>query len=424
MGAPSPYILIVDDKPTNLKVLSTTLTDAGFEIAVATDGTMALQRVAEDSPELIILDVLMPEMDGFETCRQLKENPEWREIPVIFMTALSDTIDKVRGFSLGAVDYITKPFETEEVLARVNNHLQIRLLTKALAKKNEQLSEAVERLKKTQKTLISQEKLATMGALTAGIAHELRNPLNFIKNYAEGSVELSDDLLEEIEKQFPLEWGEKARYIHELVKDLRENSRSITRHTQQAENVIQDTLLQATDNNGVKRPADLNALLDRSLQLVYKSKYIRRLELPVTIQKDYDESIGQIPIVSSQIGRAFINLLDNAFYAMAKKREQMAPTKKISPLQLCLTTQRVSDRAVRIRIRDEGIGISPDVKPQLFRPFFSTKPIDEGTGLGLYLTRDIIVNHHGGTLNIESELGVFTEFIIEIPIASSQGESW
>jgi Response regulator containing a CheY-like receiver domain and a GGDEF domain len=156
-------ILIIDDNGTNLKVLSQTLTSAGFQLAVATNGEEALEQVLEELPELILLDVKMPKIDGFETCIRLKANPKTKDIPIIFMTALSETIDKVKGLSLGAVDYITKPFDEQDVLARVRVHLRLRM---------------------AQKQIISQEKLASLGTITAGVAHELRNPLNFVINYA------------------------------------------------------------------------------------------------------------------------------------------------------------------------------------------------------------------------------------------------
>jgi signal transduction histidine kinase len=408
------HILIVDDNPTNLKVLADILTEAGFDLAVATNGQIAIQQIQDDPPELILLDVLMPEMDGFETCKQIKENPSLKDIPVIFMTAMSDPVDKVKGLSLGAVDYITKPFETEELLARLHTHLQLRLLTKTLKEKNEKLSEALERLKGTQQQLIAQEKLATIGRLTAGIVHELRNPLNFIKNYGESSVELSDDLIEEIQNHCSRIDAEAVNYMKEVVADLQENALIITRNAQRAESVIEDMLMQSSANSSEPQLTYLNALLDQSLKLVYKSKYAQTNNLEIEIHKDYDETIGQVMLISAQISRAFINLIDNAFYALQKKQEQCSQHKVFFTPQLSLKTKKL-DGVVQIRIRDNGIGIPRKFQEQIFRPFFSTKPTNQGTGLGLCLTHEIIVDEHGGSLTFETEPNIYTEFMIEIP---------
>ncbi|EAZ90842.1 sensor histidine kinase [Crocosphaera chwakensis] len=407
------HILIVDDKPTNLKVLATTLTEAGLDIAVATNGKMALQQVANDPPELILLDVLMPEIDGFETCKQLKANPETKDIPIIFMTALSDTIDKVRGLSLGAVDYITKPFETEEVIARINTHLQLRYLSKTVEQKNQQLTEALERLNKTQQQLIYQEKLATIGALTAGIVHELRNPLNFVKNYGEGSVELLDDLSEEIENNGSDLNETTVDYINELIGELRENALTITNNAQRAENVIKDMLSQSRSNGTEKQPTYLNALLDQALKLVYKSKNTEDNISNIQIHKDYDQTIGTIMLISGKMSRAFINLIDNAFYALQKRKQQCIESNIEYRPQLWLKTENLGNQ-IKIYIRDNGIGIPSDIQNQIFRPFFSTKPLQQGTGLGLSLTREI-VDTHGGTLTLQNTSSDITEFIIEIP---------
>lgn len=193
-------ILIVDDNPANLQVLSSFLDQSNFEVWAARSGEKALQRLENgDLPDLILLDVMMPGMNGFETCQYLKSNPLVQDIPVIFMTALSETADKVKGLRLGAVDYITKPFQHEEVLVRIENHLQLRNLTKTLITKNAELQ-------KTQTQLIQAEKVAALGQLTAGIAHEVNNPINFIAgnlNFVEQYVQDIVNLLHLYQKHLP-----------------------------------------------------------------------------------------------------------------------------------------------------------------------------------------------------------------------------
>ena len=187
------FVLIVDDNPTNLAVLSETLGKAGIRFRVAMDGESALAQIERNHPALILLDVQMPGIDGFETCRRLKENTETQAIPVIFTTALADADSKAQGFSAGAVDYIPKPFDQVEVLARVRVHLHLRQLTESL---EQQVQERTETLKQAQVQLVQQEKLSSLGELVAGIAHEINNPVNFIVNSIKPLQEYVSDITE------------------------------------------------------------------------------------------------------------------------------------------------------------------------------------------------------------------------------------
>ncbi|MGI8932593.1 MAG: hybrid sensor histidine kinase/response regulator, partial [Phormidesmis sp.] len=191
-----PFILLVDDNPNNLSVLSQTLKTAGYKIRMAVDGEDALSQVARARPELILLDVQMPKIDGFETCRRLQANPETEGIPVIFMTALSDAGNKVKGLSLGAVDYITKPFEYEEVLARVRVHWRLKQLTEAL---EQQVAERSQALQQAQVQLVQREKLSALGEIVAGVAHEINNPVGCVVGNISAVQAYFDDLLQIID---------------------------------------------------------------------------------------------------------------------------------------------------------------------------------------------------------------------------------
>lgn len=431
-----PLILIVDDTPTNLSVLATTLINSGFDIAVEADGESAIEQIESNPPDLILLDVQMPGIDGFETCHRLKANPLTKNIPVIFMTALSDTTDKVKGLSMGAVDYITKPFQQEEVLARVRLHMKLHCLQNTLQQQNiflkneieqrlkaeAQLQNTLQQLQLAQNQMIAQEKLASLGTLTAGIAHELRNPLNFVKNYAEGSVELTEELLEEIDNPSSHLDADILNYIKQMLIDIRDNAASIHQHSRRAEGVIHSIMQHTWTGRGQRQPADLNALLDQAVKLAYHSKRASDKHFNVTIHKDYDASIGQLEMVSADLNRAFINIIDNACYAVRQKQkhseQELSNEGLVFTPTLWIKTQNLGEAAL-IHIRDNGIGISPQVREKLFHPFFTTKPTGEGTGLGLSLTHDIIVGQHGGSLQVETEPGACTEFIITLPRALS-----
>ena len=428
----TPLILIVDDSPTNLSVLASTLINSGFDIAVEADGESALEQIEFNPPNLILLDVQMPGIDGFETCHRLKTNPLTKDIPVIFMTALSDTTDKVKGFSLGAVDYITKPFQQEEVLARVRLHMKLHVLTKTLEQQNiylkneieqrqeaeAQLQQTLQQLKSAQKQIIAKEKLASLGTLTAGIAHELRNPLNFVKNYAEGSVELTEELLAAINNRSSPPNADTLNYIKLTLTDLRDNALSIHQHSRRAESVIQSIMQHTWTGRGQRQASDLNALLDQAVKLAYHSRRVSDKHFNVTIHKDYDASIGQLEVVGADLNRAFINIVDNACYALLHKQkrsqQELSHEGQIFAPTLWVKTQNLGE-TVEIRIRDNGVGIPSQVIEKIFHPFFTTKPTGEGTGLGLSLTHDIIVGQHGGTLQVETKPGASTEFIITLP---------
>jgi signal transduction histidine kinase len=440
--ASNSLILIVDDNPNNLAVLSSALSSAGYTVAVETDGEGAIDLVQYNPPDLILLDVMMPGIDGFETCRRLKAQPNSQNIPVIFMTALADADNKVKGLVSGAVDYITKPFQQEEVLARVRLHLQLNRLTKSLEEKNAiltnfnkeletqvakrtaelaaansklaeysqgletKVAERTKELEVAQQQIIAKEKLASLGALTAGIAHEIRNPLNFVNNYAESSVEIIDELLTETEVQAKSEdW---LAYLRQSLIEIKGNAQAIYEHGQRASGIIQSMMQHTGNSQSRKQLASLSTLLNQAWQLAYHSRWAD--DLQVQVVTNYASEPEMIELFTSEINRAFINILDNSCYALAAKYKQMGDYGPTVHLE-------IADRPenVLVRIRDNGIGMDIVTQERVFEPFFTTKPPGEGTGLGLSLTHDIIVGQHGGNIYVQTEPGHYTEFLIELP---------
>ncbi|MGC1247974.1 MAG: ATP-binding protein, partial [Spirulinaceae cyanobacterium] len=266
-------------------------------------------------------------------------------------------------------------------------------------------------LRAAQQQMISQEKLASLGALTAGVAHELRNPLNFVNNYAEGSTELSVDLLEAIEEQAEVINSEDLEYLKEIVVDLKDNAAAIKQHGQRAASIIFNMMQHARSDDSGSQKVNLNKLLEEARQLAYHSKRSVDNNFNITFSTQYDDSIGEVEVFSSSLNRAFINLIDNACYAAWSKYQEQG---KLFVPTLSITTKKLTEQ-IEIRIRDNGAGIPAQVAEKIFEPFFTTKPTGEGTGLGLSLTHEIIVGQHLGTLQLETEPDAFSEFIITLP---------
>ena len=296
--------------------------------------------------------------------------------------------------------------------ARLHDTLEsrIKLRTEELSASNDELSLTLRRLKETQKQLIVQEKLASLGALTSGIAHEIKNPLNFINNFAELSVELSGDLLREIEGQSARLDPDSLVAIHEIIGDLRQSSAKIHEHGRRADEIVRTMLEHARAGGGERREVDVNMLLAEYTSLAYQGFRSRDTAFNVTIETSYDPGVGAMLIPAQEIGRVFLNLINNACYAARAQRlrlgERFSPTIRVA-------TKSLGDR-VEIRVRDNGAGIPPSVRDKIFDPFFTTKPAGNGTGLGLSISHEI-VETNGGTLAFETAEGMYTEFIVTLP---------
>ncbi|MDQ2098641.1 MAG: response regulator [Tychonema bourrellyi B0820] len=423
MSTNQKYILVVDDNPTNLAVISQALKTAGYKLRVASEGEEALTmmercatlRSGQTLPELILLDVQMPGIDGFETCRRLQANPATKGIPVIFMTALTDAESKVKGLSLGAVDYITKPFEREEVLARVKVHWRLKELTDRL---EQEVAERTASLQHTQLQLIQQEKLSTLGQLVAGVAHEINNPLSFVVgNIAPAKEYLADitELLNLYQQHYPQPVTAIADQINKIDLEFAlEDFAKILDSMQLGTERIQDISLSlrnfARSSNDVRIKTDLHQGMDSTLMLLKHRLKDQGDRAKIEVIKHYG-NLPEVDCYPGPMNQVFMNLFANAIDALEEAWEKDRRFLKIQ-----IDTE-VSERdTIIIQIADNALGMTENVRQNLFKPLFTTKTLGKGTGLGLSIAQQIVVDKHCGKLLCQSTPDKGTEFRVEIPL--------
>jgi len=450
-------ILIVDDNPNNLAVLSDFLDESGFEVRVARDGESALEKVNYAPPDLILLDVMMPGIDGFETCRQLKANRDTEPIPVIFMTALSDTVDKVKGLELGAVDYITKPFSQEEVLARVRLHLKLRTMAKELAQQNQMLKQEIEEknraqtalqalteeleervkartleleqaiadLQDAQVQLVQSEKMSTLGQLVAGVAHEINNPVGFIIGNLSHAQEYIEDMIEHLslyqscypEPDPAIQDHYEEIELDYLLKDLPDLIASMHEGTDRIRNISQSLRTFSRSDTTSKVSCNIHEGIDSTL-LILKHRLKATDERPaIAILKDYGE-LPEIPCYPGQLNQVFMNLLANAIDALDESNQgRTFQDIQAKPNQITIQTQlSPAQTEVMISIADNGKGIPQEIQDKIFDHLYTTKACGQGTGLGLSISRQIVEEKHGGKLACHSVSDRGSEFTITLPL--------
>ena len=447
MELPQSPILIVDDNANNLKILSQALRSAGWMVAVAKSGEIALKQVQHSLPALILLDVMMPGIDGFETCKILKENPETKEIPIIFTTALSDTVDKVKGLSLGAVDYITKPFQTEEILARVKVHYQLyflrmqleenqQLLEVRVAERTHELETSLEEkkelifsLKAAQLQIVQQEKMATVGQLAAGIAHEIHNPLTFLYGNIEPALAAAKILIELLNlyhKYYPepaLEIAQKIEdnEINYLIEDLPKMILAMKEGVERITEISESMRNFSRSDTRKKTLFDIHAGIDSTITILKHRLKATSTRPEIKIVKNYG-NLPKIYCYSGELNQVFMNIIANAVDAVESNNINRSFTEiEANPNLIVITTEMAKDsRSVWIRIKDNGVGMKLDIKSHIFENLFTTKPLGKGTGLGLAISRQIVEEKHGGKIECFSNLGEGSEFIIELPIEGEE----
>ena len=292
-------------------------------------------------------------------------------------------------------------------------------LAEELQGKNDELEQALEDLHTAQDRIVVQQKLAALGELTAGVAHEIRNPLNFVKNFSESSKELLEEMEETLDE---IEDGkmddEQQGMLKDIFGDLSENMERILTHGDRANRIVQGMLLMGRESVG-QQPTDLNALLDEHARLAYHSTRAQDSNFQLDLQYDFDESLGEIQANPQDLGRVFINMVGNACYATDEKRKQLVEQGQEDGYMPTLWLSTKSDgEQVQVRIRDNGTGMPADVVEKIFNPFFTTKPTDKGTGLGLAISSDI-VRQHGGAIEVHTEPGEYTEMVIGLPLTTA-----
>lgn len=287
-------------------------------------------------------------------------------------------------------------------------------------KLSQQLADTLERLKATQAQLIQREKLASLGELTAGIAHEIRNPLNFVTNFSEIGVELTEELRQELNRD-PVD----ITYTQSIIDDLRQNQQTILRHGKRADNIVQNMLEHSRLTPDEHQPTLLNKLADEYLRLSYKEWEIKHANFKATLITHLADNVGEVLLSPKEISRVLLNLYNNAFYAVYQRQKQLmvsggAPDQYMPTVEI--STQRTAGQVLFI-VRDNGTGLSDAVRPKVFQPFFTTKPTGEGTGLGLSLSYDIVTKGHEGTLTVESTENEGSAFTMSLPAGTKDPQS-
>ena len=460
----SARILIVDDNPMNLKVLSTAIKDQrDWTILVATDGESAIEQAQYARPDLILLDVMMPGIDGFETCQRLKKQAETQMVPIIFMTALSDTENKVYGLEIGAVDYITKPFQKEEVISRISLHLKLNYLARDLEVQNDlllkeieekniaetklqtltqqleqrveqrthELSESLNQLKQAQLQLVQQEKMSALGNLVSGIAHEINNPVGFLQGNlqpAQNYVQELIDLIRLYQDKNPQPGPEIIERIesmdldfvcHDLMKVLQSMNMGIER----IYNISVSLRTFARADREHKVLFNICEGIDSTL-LILKHRLKANSNRPaIQVIKKLDD-IPEIKCFAGQINQVLMNLLANAIDAL----DEVSVTQSFEyferhPNVIIIRAECLQQAsAITLSIRDNGIGMDTKVQARAFEHLFTTKAVGKGTGLGLAIAHQIIVENHHGSISLESTQGKGTLFTITLPIEDEDEE--
>jgi two-component system, NtrC family, sensor kinase len=461
-------ILVVDDTPANLRLLAGILNGKGYKVRPVPSGELALSAARGLPPDLILLDIMMPEMNGYEVCEKIKSDERTRDIPVIFISAINDVLDKVKAFAVGGVDYITKPFQMEEVLVRVETHLAMCQLQSKLKQKNDELTIALEQLQATQNQLIQSEKMAALGQLIAGIAHEINTPLGAIRSSIGNIANFLETNLESLPAFFKELSPEREQDFFHLMQQSSQNQSLSTREKREFRKKIKqqlesqgfenaDSLASLFINIGLQEDVEpflpflkdpdsekiinvvydfaslkrstrtINTATERAAKVVFALKsYARYDRTGEKIQANIPEAIETVlTLYNNQLKQGvevirnyqtqlpyvlcYPDELNQVWTNLIHNALQSMENKGILRIDAVQENTRVL-----VSITDSGKGIAPEIMPKIFEPFFTTKPAGEGSGLGLDIVRKII-DKHQGKINVES-MPAQTTFTVSLPI--------
>ena len=428
-------ILVVDDTPTNLEVITDILFSQGYIVATVTTGAQALRWLNDNVATIILLDIQMPGMSGFEICQKIKANPKTATIPVIFITARSDIESIAQAFSLGAVDYISKPFQEPELLARVRTHLKLQQINQALEHQvaertvalehtMTQLQNALAQLKASQLQLIQQEKMSALGNLVAGIAHEVNNPVGFLQGNIQELKQGVTDVLAHLKLYQHLtshqDIADHAKVIDLdfLLADIPKMLASMETGCDRINKISTSLRTFSRSDKAVKTAFNLHEGLESTLLILKYRLKAQRSRPAIQVIRQYGE-LPEICCFPGQLNQVFMNILANAIDALDEASQNTSyQALEAHPQQITVRTN-LDNHRIKIVITDNGVGISDKIKAQIFEPSFTTKEVGKGTGLGLSIARQIVVDLHGGTLEVTSQAGQGAEFCIQLPIESN-----
>ncbi|WP_439357431.1 GAF domain-containing protein [Bradyrhizobium sp. DASA03007] len=394
-----------DNEAGNADLLSsfpTPLSASGIHSRVARSGQYAFRSDMQSEPDLT------------EAMKELARTRGYRSILVVPMLrdgvaigTIAVTRPEPGHFPDKAINLL-KTFADQAVIAVENTRL-----FNEVQDRTQDLAKSLDDLRAAQDRLIQTEKLASLGQLTAGIAHEIKNPLNFVNNFASLSAELTDELNEVLA---PAKLADEIRAeVDELTGLLKDNLQKVVQHGRRADSIVKNMLLHSREGGGEHGLSDINALVEESLNLAYHGARAEKAGFDVTLKRELDPAVGQAEVFPQEITRVLLNLISNGFHAVTKRKAEGAAD--YEPMVIAATRDRGD--SIEIRIRDNGTGIPDEVREKMFNPFFTTKPAGEGTGLGLSMSHDIVVKQHGGTIDVATEPGAFTEFTIRLPRKSS-----
>jgi two-component system, NtrC family, sensor kinase len=367
-------------------------------------------RAVIDKKPVHVHDMLSAEGDEFSEAQEIARQQGHRTVLSVPLLREGESIGaivlrriEVHPFSDKQIALL-QTFADQAVIAIGN----VRMFEQ-VQQRTKELSQSLDDLRTAQDRLIQTEKLASLGQLTAGIAHEIKNPLNFVNNFSALSAELVGEMKDALSDS-NLDKN-KRKELDEIAQMLKDNLEKVVQHGKRADSIVKNMLQHSRAGSGEHRPADINAIVDESLNLAYHGARAEKAGFSITLQRDLDPSVGMADVYPQEITRVLLNLISNGFYATTTRKVEAGDG--FEPM-LSATTKNLGDK-VEIRIRDNGTGIPEEIKEKIFNPFFTTKPSGEGTGLGLSMSHDIVVKQHGGTIDVDTESGIFTEFVVTLP---------